>query len=661
MEDCSWERPRIVEFVVRAAWRWLLAICSSWPRSSRAGARALTAPGRVPPTPGTAPLGHQQVSPATSGLSPFTTITGSVYMSVDAFGTNDPAGGPIKVHKNNASTTVEAAYLMAASTGESGYTPVDGDVTLNGTSVTWDPSETIPNGISSENVFADVTSIVKPVIDADGPGDISLTVAEPNNSESIDGEVLAVVLQDPTLPSDNTVSLLYGALSTTGDNYNIGLATPIDKSNPNLALTMSIGDSYGYQGPPATGQYSQIDVDGSRLTTSAGGNDDSACKYDSPPDFADCGNGELITAGGVGDSTANPSKPKATDITCKPGPPTCDDELYNLLPFVNNGDTSIDVNTLNPSNDDNIFFSGFELDSEAAVVGEGIVLTPVSSTDPAGGTHTLTAKVQDTNGNPIPNTVVTFNVLSGPNAGTTGTGTTDPTGTTTFTYSGTGGAGVDTIEASFVAQDGSTITSNSVTETWTQASTDKKPPTCAFEKVINGPPETLVVSFDDNGSGLGSIAVVNATNATATIPTFTPGRVRQSIRLIKTDPSQGSSIEVEGTDVAGNTHDCTFVFFALTAKGTQTMSNIAPADNTIDIMNFTLPNLTYTVNGVTRSVHLRTNQNRTVRDARVFNLPSNTFSVTSPCNGVADVVIWDGSIPGNYTSSANSQPTWCKS
>jgi MYXO-CTERM domain-containing protein len=66
----------------------------------------------------------------------------------------------------------------------------------------------------------------------------------------------------------------------------------------------------------------------------------------------------LITVGGVGDNTANP------DPACSPGDGSrADDELYNLAagnsanpaPFISTGDTWLRLNTLNLSNDDNIF------------------------------------------------------------------------------------------------------------------------------------------------------------------------------------------------------------------------------------------------------------------------------------------------------------------
>jgi hypothetical protein len=61
------------------------------------------------------------------------------------------------------------------------------------------------------------------------------------------------------------------------------------------------------------------------MTTSAGGEDD-----------GESADGALITAGGLDDSNANPADPYATDN----GDPRQDDELYDLIPFVSNGDMS---------------------------------------------------------------------------------------------------------------------------------------------------------------------------------------------------------------------------------------------------------------------------------------------------------------------------------
>jgi hypothetical protein len=104
-------------------------------------------------------------------------------------------------------------------------------------------------------------------------------------------------------------------------------------------------------------------------------------------------------------------------------------------------------------------------------VASGITLTPSTATNPVGTTHTVTATVLDNTGAPIAGITVTFAVTSGPNTGTTGTGTspTNAAGQASFTYSDTGGAGTDTIVASFHDSTGALHTSNSVTKIWTSA------------------------------------------------------------------------------------------------------------------------------------------------------------------------------------------------
>ncbi len=63
------------------------------------------------------------------------------------------------------------------------------------------------------------------------------------------------------------------------------------------------------------------------------------------------------------DSYDNPANPYAAATSIR-----TDDELYNLLPFIEDGDRDITVFTQNPTNDDNIFFSYFFLKSMTATV-----------------------------------------------------------------------------------------------------------------------------------------------------------------------------------------------------------------------------------------------------------------------------------------------------
>ncbi len=374
-----------------------------------------------------------------TSLQPMVTETGKISLSVDGLGTD--SSGIIQVEKPEGAT-VRSAYLIAA--GEWGSQIPEGSVLINGSAVYWN------NTVFSTacyNYWADVTSIVKPAVDIAPAGRVNFTVTE-TSPYSSDGEVLAVIFDDPDQKEDNTVILLFGGQNPAGDTFSIKLSDPVDKNDSNFAIDMGLGISFSYQNSGGS-QVSNVNVNGVRVTSSAGGEDDG---------FS--GNGALLTVGGLDDSTANPLDPYAG-----PSNPRTDDELYNLLPFVNSGDSNITVFTQNPSNDDNIFFSYFFLKSSTAMVGEGILLSPASGNASVGSQYTLSSLVQDDNGNLLAGKPVSFSVVSGPNAGQSGTSITDAAGRANFTCSGAS-TGTDIIEASFVTNAGETIVSNRASIEW---------------------------------------------------------------------------------------------------------------------------------------------------------------------------------------------------
>jgi protocatechuate 3,4-dioxygenase beta subunit len=142
-----------------------------------------------------------------------------------------------------------------------------------------------------------------------------------------------------------------------------------------------------------------------------------------------------------------------------------------------------------------------------------ITLTPESDTNPVGTPHTVTAHVAE-DGTPRGGVAVTFKVIAGPNAGATATAPTDAAGSATFTYLGSGGAGTDTIEATFVDSLGRTQRSNRATKEWTlslPASLTLAPPEavnpagtehCVTASVLdgtNGPAGNVIVDFSVTG------------------------------------------------------------------------------------------------------------------------------------------------------------------
>jgi len=116
--------------------------------------------------------------------------------------------------------------------------------------------------------------------------------------------------------------------------------------------------------------------------------------------------------------------------------------------------------------------SAYTSDLTCGVPVSGIKLDPLTATNTVGGTHTVTATVTSTStGSPVSGVTVTFDVTAGPNAGATGTETTNSAGQATWTYTDAGGAGTDTVVASFTPIGGAAVYSNTVQKIWTTSTT----------------------------------------------------------------------------------------------------------------------------------------------------------------------------------------------
>ena len=380
------------------------------------------------------------------GMSQLYSVTGHYTLSADGIG---KAGSDmtIRVNKPSATATVQKAYFFSALTIA---TLSPGCITLASTPVTWDGI--VPYQYFT-NYYADVTTIVAPIVNPLGAGISTLPVTECSLSVyQPDGEALLVVFNDAGA-TDKTIIIMFGGLSTTGDSYSVTLGTPIDPNAPGAVLDMGLGIGFSFQSAEGYGeQYSTVDVNGSRLTSSAGGADDAV---DTP--F----NGNLITVGGIGDVNTNPADPNGFTYNQRQ-----DDELYSLLPFITNTTTNITVNTTNPSNNDNVFLSYFVV-SGSAIIGQGIVLSQISTSGPVNVSHSVFAHVVNGQGAPLPGRSTTFTVLSGPNAGILGTAVTDINGLATMSYTGSV-VGTDVIRACMSSPANSLqVCSNEISYDWT--------------------------------------------------------------------------------------------------------------------------------------------------------------------------------------------------
>jgi len=297
---------------------------------------------------------------ANAALSPVGIWTGNVGLSIDAIGSNNSPVGSIQASIPSGATIL-AAYLYSAGTPYPWYanSPTTlaayngAGVTLAGNSITnYSALVGATSGRADIGAWytgrADVTSLVSSLATA-GPA-YSWTVTEGSAlNNRIDGEVLAIVYEDASLPTAS-VTLLDGGQDTDGETTTVNFSKPLsDTSDPGFFAEMSLAISFSTAGA----QVSNVNVNGTRLTSSAGGLDDGAY-YD----------GGLITAGGIGDSPANPINPNSAA--------SADDELYDLSPFLNTGDTSFTLLTDNPSDDDNIFMMGLYITAEIGSVNNPI-------------------------------------------------------------------------------------------------------------------------------------------------------------------------------------------------------------------------------------------------------------------------------------------------
>jgi hypothetical protein len=283
-------------------------------------------------------LGLLQASPAFASLSVFQTFVGTVGVSTDGFGSLSTLSASVP-----AGATVLGAWLYSSSyTFGATYTPGG---TLDGNALSYGaPVVNSDAGFLFSN-RANVTSIVKPIIDA-GPGGVyDFTVTESNSTQ--DGTALVVVYELASLPV-STVGILDGFSATGGDSTSISFATGLDPTAPGFFAEMRLGIGFSC-GPSdgCTSQRSNVTVNGTLITGNAGDNDDAVGL---------AANGNLITVGGF-DDPFSPMLPAYGD----------DRERYNLVPQIDLGDTQILVQTNNPTADDNIFLAVFQVSGEGRV------------------------------------------------------------------------------------------------------------------------------------------------------------------------------------------------------------------------------------------------------------------------------------------------------
>lgn len=295
---------------------------------------------------------------ADAGLSKKYQFNGKGNWSLDAIGGNNTEGpiGVLRAVVPPGSTVVKAYLYCSRNYAGSSTKPT---IVFDGTTYAPGDWTTLGTTAGLQAFRADVTTKVAAKIGSGSASTNTFSVDSEDLNTSTDGEVLAIVYSNPA-EKERTIAFLDGFSATSGDSTTFTFASPLNIT-PGFEALMSLGIGFSYQ---PDGQISQVDINGRRLTSSAGGEDDGVAD-----------DGGLITVGGIGDDPANPADPFADDSSGT----RADDELYDLAqgnatnatPFLVNGLTSFEVSTLNPSDDDNIFFLGLNVTAKGGVSGGG--------------------------------------------------------------------------------------------------------------------------------------------------------------------------------------------------------------------------------------------------------------------------------------------------
>ena len=294
--------------------------------------------------------GFAVAGPAHASLSVLQTFTGSADVTTDGCGSLGPTCTLQSVIP--VGSTIQSAYLYSSTYNAS--TNPNGTTLQTGVAAAIAPTFTalgVADGFL-QAWRADVTSYVQANM---ALGGATLTANEGGQSSIIDGEGLVVTYTNPSLPT-HTIFILDGFSASGGDTSHI-VFNPLPVG---FTAQMEIGDGFSFDGPDPNNptnsdQVSTITANGTTLTNVAGHCDDDQ--------DATCANGNLITVGAV--NAGSDSDP----FTPFPNPAIGDDhEHYDLSNVLSAGDTSLTLDTNNPSNNDNIFLEVIDITGTAHVV-----------------------------------------------------------------------------------------------------------------------------------------------------------------------------------------------------------------------------------------------------------------------------------------------------
>jgi Ca2+-binding RTX toxin-like protein len=319
-------------------------------------------------------------------------------------------------------------FVAPAGAFTGGFSPtiISGRADLNG--------DGIVNGRDDSNNFYGDTDIIDGFLDCDGwasdndgaAGDGVITAADNCTLIGVDGTADGVTINVVA----GEFQVADGPLPTV---FNAG-----DPDNPDVSDSDFAWSTIG----------GRVDSNGNEFI------DPDDCHFGLIGETVDAGAGDMTDGADILGSAA----------TC--GFATPPDAADNGLVDLNSdGDITAAADSCN-----NCFF-GHDVDTGFVMAlgqAETLDLSPPTDTNPEDTAHTVTAHVEDEDGDPVAGVIVRFTV-TGVNP-TTGTGTTNASGNATFTYTGAN-VGTDTITA-FADTDGDTMNDvgepeDTASKTWT--------------------------------------------------------------------------------------------------------------------------------------------------------------------------------------------------
>ncbi len=129
------------------------------------------------------------------------------------------------------------------------------------------------------------------------------------------------------------------------------------------------------------------------------------------------------------------------------------------------------------------------------------------------------------------------------------------------------------------------------------------PPSCRVTNIFGGPQKQLIITMQDFGSGLQTIQLAAAVNATVSIPSFTIGATTPVVvTATKVDQSQTSNVSFIVTNTVGTTTSCDPVDFTAQIENrmeTHVFRSLSNSEHYVRILNGTpgLRRIAFRVNG----------------------------------------------------------------